>query len=94
MNRLERWRLDRGLSYDDMHKRMGISTPGMICKWCMHPDHTSYQMPDENERMVIQMMRQLRVVVGKGEVLGARLEEAIVAINRDVVDAKRQFELG
>ena len=45
-------------------------------------------------RMVIQMMRQLRVVVGKGEVLGARLEEAIVAINRDVVDAKRQFELG
>jgi len=56
MNRLERWRLDRGLSYDDMHKRMGISTPGMICKWCMHPDHTSYQMPDENERMVIQMM--------------------------------------
>lgn len=56
MNRLERWRLDRGLSYDDMHKRMGISTPGMICKWCMHPNHTSYQMPDENERMVIQMM--------------------------------------
>jgi ATP-dependent RNA helicase HelY len=45
-------------------------------------------------RMAIQMMRQLRVVVGKGEVLGARLEEAIVAINRDVVDAKRQFELG
>lgn len=56
MNRLERWRLDRGLSYDDMHKRLGISTPGMICKWCMHPDHTSYQMPDENERMLIQMM--------------------------------------
>ena len=56
MNRLERWRLDRGLSYDDMHKRMGISTPGMICKWCMHPDHTSYQMPDENDRMVIKMM--------------------------------------
>ena len=24
----------------------------------------------------------------------ARLEEAIVSINRDVVDAKRQFELG
>lgn len=56
MNRLERWRLDRGLSYDDMHKRLGVSTPGMICKWCMHPDHTSYQMPDDNERMIIQMM--------------------------------------
>lgn len=45
-------------------------------------------------RMAIQMMRQVRSAVGKGEVLGARLEEAVVAINRDEVDAKRQFELG
>ncbi|MEQ1634224.1 MAG: hypothetical protein ABL997_17725, partial [Planctomycetota bacterium] len=45
-------------------------------------------------RMAIQMMRQVRMVVGKSEVLGARLDEATVAINRDVVDAKRQFELG
>jgi superfamily II RNA helicase len=45
-------------------------------------------------RMAIQMMRQVRAVVGRGQVLGARLDEAIVAINRDVVDAKRQFELG
>lgn len=45
-------------------------------------------------RMAIQMMRQVRMQVGKREQLGARLEEAIVAINRDEVDAKRQFELG
>lgn len=45
-------------------------------------------------RMAIQMMRQVRMQVGKREQLGARLEEAVVAINRDVVDAKRQFELG
>lgn len=45
-------------------------------------------------RMAIQMMRQVRMQVGKGEQLAARLEEAIVAVNRDVVDAKRQFELG
>jgi superfamily II RNA helicase len=45
-------------------------------------------------RMAIQMMRQVRSTVGRGERLAARLEEAIVAINRDVVDAKRQFELG
>lgn len=45
-------------------------------------------------RMAIQMMRQVAQQVGKGEPLAARLEEAIVAINRDVVDAKRQFELG
>jgi hypothetical protein len=44
--------------------------------------------------MAIQMMRQVRMQVGKREQLGARLEEAVVAINRDVVDAKRQFELG
>ena len=45
-------------------------------------------------RMAIQMMRQVAIQVGKGQTLAARLEEAIVAINRDVVDAKRQFELG
>jgi superfamily II RNA helicase len=45
-------------------------------------------------RMAIQMMRQVRLQVGKGEALAARLEEAVVAINRDVVDARRQFELG
>jgi superfamily II RNA helicase len=44
-------------------------------------------------RMAIQMMRQVRLTAGKSQ-LGARLEEAIVAVNRDVVDAKRQFELG
>jgi hypothetical protein len=44
--------------------------------------------------MAIQMMRQVALQVGKREQLGARLEEAIVAVNRDVVDAKRQFELG
>jgi superfamily II RNA helicase len=45
-------------------------------------------------RMAIQMMRQVRIAVGPGQQLAARLEEAIVSINREVVDAKRQFELG
>jgi len=45
-------------------------------------------------RMAIQMMRQVRIAVGPGQQLAARLEEAVVSINRDVVDAKRQFELG
>jgi superfamily II RNA helicase len=47
-----------------------------------------------NLRMAIQMMRQVALQAGKRESLSNRLEEAIVAINRDVVDAKRQFELG
>ena len=45
-------------------------------------------------RMAIQMMRQVRSTLGRNDALAARLEEAIVAVNRDVVDAKRQFELG
>lgn len=45
-------------------------------------------------RMAIQMMRQVRATVGKQMLLGDRLDEAVVAINRDEVDAKRQFELG
>jgi len=45
-------------------------------------------------RMAIQMMRQVRLAVEKGSQLAARLEEATVAVNRDVVDAKRLFERG
>lgn len=45
-------------------------------------------------RMAIQMMRQLRHALGPGYSLRDRLDEAIVSINRDAVDAKRQFELG
>ena len=45
-------------------------------------------------RMAIQMMRQLRSALSGDYALLDRLAEAIVAVNRDAVDAKRQFELG
>ena len=45
-------------------------------------------------RMAVQMMRQLRQALGRDYPLADRLAEAGVSINRDVVDAKRQFELG
>jgi hypothetical protein len=45
-------------------------------------------------RMAIQMMRQLGGALSGDYPLIHRLDEAIVAINRDEVDAKRQFELG
>ena len=45
-------------------------------------------------RMAIQMMRQLRGALSGDYPLIGRLEEAIVRINRDEVDARRQFELG
>lgn len=56
MNKLEQWRQAKGLSYEDMHKRLGVSSPGMICKWCLHPEHKSFQMPSEHDRLLIQMM--------------------------------------
>ena len=45
-------------------------------------------------RMAIQMMRQLRTALSGDYPLIHRLAEALVAVNRDEVDAKRQFELG
>ncbi|MCA8941280.1 MAG: DEAD/DEAH box helicase [Planctomycetes bacterium] len=45
-------------------------------------------------RMAIQMMRQLRHALSGDYPLRHRLDEATVSINRDEVDAKRQFELG
>lgn len=45
-------------------------------------------------RMAIQMLRQLRDALSGDYALRDRLAEAIVCINRDEVDAKRQFELG
>jgi superfamily II RNA helicase len=45
-------------------------------------------------RMAIQMLRQLKGALSGDYPLIHRVSEAIVAINRDEVDAKRQFELG
>ncbi len=45
-------------------------------------------------RMAIQMLRQMQAAVGRDYPLAAELETARVLINRDVVDAKRQLELG
>jgi len=45
-------------------------------------------------RMSIQMMRQLRHALPPDYTLRHRLDEAVVSINREAVDAKRQFELG
>ncbi len=45
-------------------------------------------------RMAVQMLRQLRLAVGPNYPQADRLTEAVASINRDVVDAKRQFELG
>jgi len=45
-------------------------------------------------RMALQLMRQVRRVIDPKWDLAQRLEEAAATMNRDVVDAKRQLELG
>ncbi len=45
-------------------------------------------------RMSVQMLRQLRKCLSGDYPLRDRLAEALVCVNRDVVDAKRQLELG
>ena len=45
-------------------------------------------------RMALQLMRQVRRAIDPKWDLAQRLEEAAAMMNRDVVDAKRQLELG
>jgi superfamily II RNA helicase len=45
-------------------------------------------------RMALQLIRQLHRVIPRDDPLRAKLEEASMLIDRDVVDARRQLELG
>ena len=54
----------------------------------------NFATPQPGHARRVQMMRQLRQALGHDYPLGDRLSEAGISINRDVVDAKRQFELG
>ncbi len=73
-----------------------------VLAWCRGMPMTELRGMLDNEggdlvrtlRMAIQMMRQLGGALSGAYALIHRLDEAIVAINRDEVDAKRQFELG
>jgi superfamily II RNA helicase len=47
-----------------------------------------------NLRMAAQLMRQVRRAIDESWDLRARLSECMEIINRDVVDARRQLELG
>jgi len=68
----------RGAPFEDLEEAEG-ATPGDICRVL---------------RMTLQLMRQLKRVIDPSWDLSDRLEEAIEAINRDEVDARRQLELG
>jgi superfamily II RNA helicase len=59
-------------------------------------DHTDATPGDivRNFRMAVQLMRQVRRAIDPAWDLHGRLSEAMEAIHRDVVDARRQLELG
>ncbi len=59
-------------------------------------EHTDATPGDivRNFRMAVQLMRQVRRAIDPEWDLHARLAEAMDAIHRDVVDARRQLELG
>ncbi|MEO1698344.1 MAG: DEAD/DEAH box helicase [Planctomycetota bacterium] len=67
-----------GLSMDELEEELGIN-PGDVCRVF---------------RMAIQLMRNTKRSIDREWDLTGRLEDAITALNRDEVDARRQLELG
>ena len=69
------------------------------CDGCEFDDLSNFTTASPGDvvrtfRMAIQMLRQLQHALDKGYALYNKLETARILINRDVVDAKRQLELG
>ena len=88
--------------FRDTIKRPHYGVVPAVCSWSEGATIDELQNRVGNDggdvvrtmRMAIMMMRQLRGALSGGYPLIDRLQEAIVGINRDEVDAKRQFELG
>lgn len=88
--------------FSDTIKDPDFSIAPMVLAWAKGADLDEIQRMAGNDggdvvrtlRMTIQMLRQLRTALSGDYPLRDRLAEAVVCINRDVVDAKRQFELG
>ena len=68
----------RGADFDDLAEITDV-TPGDVCR---------------TFRMAIQLMRQVRKVARDDADLVERLGDAMNALNRDEVDARRQLEVG
>ncbi len=67
-----------GATFEEIEE-IGDATPGDVCR---------------TFRMGIQLLRQVKRAIDPAWDLGERLQEAIDALNRDEVDARRQLELG
>ena len=99
---LRRKEAEAGL--DEFSKELDWNVSGPALKWaegCAWEDLAEYTTASDGDlvrtfRQAIQVMRNVRNALhhmGAGD-LEERLNRAIASVNRDVVDAKRQLELG
>jgi superfamily II RNA helicase len=94
--------IEAGHGFESVIKRPDWALAPAVLAWARGCDITELESRAGTDagdvvrtmRMAIQMMRQMRGALSGDYELIPRLEAAIVAINRDEVDAKRQFELG
>jgi superfamily II RNA helicase len=102
VNLFRRREFSHGLEEPSKELDWKMSGPALIwargCEWEDLAEHTTVSDGDLVRclRMAIQVMRHVRHALhhmNAGE-LDERLGKAIHSINRDVVDAKRQLELG
>ncbi len=95
-------RKERDLGIQDTCKPPNFNLSAAIHHWSMGGEfdeleqYTSVSPGDRvrTMRMTIQLVRQLKKIALKNTSLPDKLDRALIAINRDVVDARRQLEAG
>ncbi|MEQ8767420.1 MAG: DEAD/DEAH box helicase [Planctomycetota bacterium] len=72
------WNWSMGVEFDELEQYTSVSPGDRV----------------RTLRMTIQLLRQLKKIALKNTSLPDKLDRALIAINRDVVDARRQLEAG
>jgi len=97
------WRKEeRRQGLEELTKRPDFALNAVALAWAKGADFESLKrLTSASEgdlvrtfRMALQLMRQLARVLERGDPLRAKLAEAASLVDRDVVDARRQLELG
>jgi len=95
-------RAERRAELEERIKRPDFSLNSVVLAWAKGADFESLRRSTSvsegdlvrNLRMGIQLMRQLRRVLEREDPLRSKLADAVALLDRDVVDARRQLELG
>jgi len=97
------WRKEeKGQGLRELTKQPDFSLNAVVFAWakgCVFDElrrHTNVSEGDlvRTFRMALQLMRQLGRVLDRDDPLRGKLGEASALLDRDVVDARRQLELG